>query len=36
MPPDETDAAFARRLNRTGPLLAAWLDEASEGGATGR
>jgi len=36
MPPDETDAAFARRLNPVGPLLTAWLDEASEGGATGR
>lgn len=33
MPPDETAAAFARRLNPVGPLLSAWLDEASEGGA---
>lgn len=33
MPPDETAAAFARRLNPVGPLLTAWLDEASEGGA---
>ncbi|MGC4154896.1 MAG: DUF4303 domain-containing protein [Propionicimonas sp.] len=31
MPPDETDAEFARRLNPPGPLLDAWLAEAAEG-----
>lgn len=31
MPPDESDAGFARRLNAPGPLLTAWLEEASEG-----
>ena len=31
MPPDETDAEFAQRLNPDGPLLTAWLQEASEG-----
>lgn len=31
MPPDESDAAFAKRLNPSGPLLDAWLDEAAEG-----
>ena len=31
MPPDESDAGFARRLNPPGPLLTAWLEEASEG-----
>lgn len=31
MPPDETDAGFARRLNPPGPLLDAWLAEAAEG-----
>jgi hypothetical protein len=30
MPPDETDAGFARRLNPAGPLLERWLDEAAE------
>ncbi|RII17823.1 hypothetical protein DSC45_13045 [Streptomyces sp. YIM 130001] len=30
MPPDETDAEFARRLNPPGALLTAWLEEASE------
>lgn len=32
LPPDETDAWFARRLNPRGPLLDAWLAEAAEGG----
>ncbi|MGY4644935.1 DUF4303 domain-containing protein [Cellulomonas sp. URHB0016] len=36
MPPDESDAGFARRLNPPGPLLTAWLGEASEGYAAGR
>lgn len=31
MPPDESDAGFARRLNPDGPLLDAWLAEAAEG-----
>lgn len=31
MPPDESDASFARRLNPPGPLLDAWLNEAAEG-----
>lgn len=31
MPPDESDATFARRLNPAGPLLEAWLAEAAEG-----
>lgn len=31
MPPDETDAGFAQRLNPPGPLLDAWLAEAAEG-----
>lgn len=31
MPPDESDAGFARRLNASGPLLDAWLREAAEG-----
>lgn len=31
MPPDTSDAAFARRLNPPGPLLDAWLREAAEG-----
>lgn len=31
MPPDESDAGFARRLNSSGPLLDAWLAEAAEG-----
>lgn len=31
MPPDASDAGFARRLNAPGPLLTAWLEEASEG-----
>lgn len=31
MPPDETDAVFARSLNPPSPLLTAWLEEASEG-----
>ncbi|GIG39318.1 DUF4303 domain-containing protein [Cellulomonas phragmiteti] len=31
MPPDESDAGFACRLNPPGPLLTAWLEEASEG-----
>lgn len=31
MPPDESDAGFARRLNPPGPLLDAWLAEAAEG-----
>ncbi|SEE96890.1 DUF4303 domain-containing protein [Ruania alba] len=31
MPPDESDAGFARRLNPAGPLLDAWLAEAAEG-----
>jgi hypothetical protein len=31
MPPDESDAGFARRLNPPGPLLEAWLAEAAEG-----
>ncbi|WP_454294824.1 DUF4303 domain-containing protein [Salana multivorans] len=30
MPPDETDAGYARRLNPPGPLLDDWLDEAGE------
>ncbi len=30
MPPDETDAGCARRLNPPGPLLDRWLEEASE------
>ena len=29
--PDESDATFARRLNKPGPLLDAWLAEAAEG-----
>lgn len=32
MPPDETGAETARRLNPASPLLAAWLDEAAEVG----
>ncbi|MBY0688266.1 DUF4303 domain-containing protein [Microbacterium marinilacus] len=31
MPPDHSDAGFARRLNPPGELLSAWLDEAAEG-----
>ena len=31
MPPDESDAGFARRLIPPGLLLTAWLEEASEG-----
>lgn len=31
MPPDESDAQFARRLNPSSPLLDAWLAEAAEG-----
>ncbi|WP_179210946.1 DUF4303 domain-containing protein [Cellulomonas iranensis] len=31
MPPDESDAGFARRLNPPGPLLDDWLVEAAEG-----
>lgn len=31
MPPDDSDAGFARRLNPRGPLLDTWLDEAAEG-----
>ncbi|MGH3359562.1 MAG: DUF4303 domain-containing protein [Nocardioidaceae bacterium] len=31
MPPDESDAGFARRLNPPGALLDAWLSEAAEG-----
>ncbi|WP_454300814.1 DUF4303 domain-containing protein [Salana multivorans] len=30
MPPDETDAGYARRLNPPGPLLDDWLAEAAE------
>ncbi|UZN01631.1 DUF4303 domain-containing protein [Cellulomonas sp. S1-8] len=32
MPPDASDAGFARRLNASGALLDTWLAEASEGG----
>jgi len=31
MPPDESDAGVATRLNPPGPLLSAWLAEAAEG-----
>lgn len=31
LPPDASDARFARRLNPPGPLLDAWLEEAAEG-----
>ena len=31
MPPDESDAGFATRLNPPGPLLSAWLEAAAEG-----
>lgn len=30
MPPDESDAGYARRLNPPGPLLEDWLEEAAE------
>lgn len=31
MPPDDSDASFARRLNPPGQLLDTWLEEAAEG-----
>ena len=30
MPPDESDAGYARRLNPPGPLLEDWIEEAAE------